>query len=129
MARAIVRRRKSTSSRRSSLARAAKYRVREFTALRDLGNVYIQQLRTDEGLALVQQARISSNRNYPKEVSACLTAVGRVRRHKGDYQDAMQAFQQQLQIAQQGGDQPQVASTYGETGAVLSRAGTIPRST
>jgi tetratricopeptide (TPR) repeat protein len=101
-------------------ARLGKNKFREETGSRDLGSVYIQQLRLDEGLALVEHARdFFEKGNYLKELSISLTAIGRARRHKGEFAEALKAFQQQLKIAQQAGDEPQVALSYADIGAVL----------
>jgi len=101
-------------------ARQAKNKFREETGSRDLGSLYIQQLRLDEGLPLVEHAKdFFEKANYQKELSLSLTAIGRARRHKGDFDQALAAFQQQLKIAQQAGDEPQVALSYADIGAIL----------
>jgi serine/threonine protein kinase/Tfp pilus assembly protein PilF len=102
------------------LARANKGKVREARALANLGGLYIQTLRTDEGLPLVQRAlAFFQQGNYPKNVSSCLTQIGRGYRRQGDYNAALDAFNQKLKIAQQGGNQPAIADCYTEMGAVL----------
>jgi eukaryotic-like serine/threonine-protein kinase len=108
-------------------ARVAKYKFREEMAQRDLGSLYIQQLRLDEGIQLVEHAKgFFEQGKYLKELSNCLTAIGRARRHKGDYQDAINAFQQQLTIAQKGNDQPQIAFSYADIGAVMKEQERYP---
>jgi serine/threonine protein kinase/tetratricopeptide (TPR) repeat protein len=102
------------------LARANKGRVREARGLSNLGGLYIQMLRTDEGLPLVQRALdFFRQGNYPRNVSACLTQLGRAYRRQGNYNAALDAFNQKLKIAEQGGNQPSIADCYTEMGAVL----------
>ena len=109
-------------------ARLAKNKFREETGRRDLGSLYIQQLRLDEGLPLVEQARSFFEKgNYLKELSLSLTAIGRARRHKGDFDEARKAFEQQLKIAEQGGDEPQVALSHADLGAVLFEQERFPK--
>jgi len=101
-------------------ARANKARLSEARATMNLGLVYVRQLRTDEGLALAQQAlSFFQQGNYRTDISACLTTIGRANRRKGDYQAAHKAFQQKLQLAQDANEEPQIALSYGEIGAVL----------
>jgi tetratricopeptide (TPR) repeat protein len=57
--------------------------------------------------------------NYRRETSLCLSQLARAYRRKGNYAEALKALAQKLELAQQGGDQPQVAAGYGEIGAVL----------
>ncbi len=109
------------------LARANKGRVREARGLSNLGGLYIQMLRTDEGLPLVQRALdFFRQGNYPRNVSACLTQLGRAYRRQGNYNAALDAFNQKLKIAEQGGNQPSIADCYTEMGAVLFDQESLP---
>ncbi len=100
-------------------ARANKGLRREAGAMLNLGGMYIQQLRTDEGLALVEQAyNFFLTNNYKREVTISLSEIARANRRKGDYQAALNALQQKLQIAQETGNQPEIAFTYGDIGSV-----------
>jgi tetratricopeptide (TPR) repeat protein len=75
---------------------------------------------------LVQQAlNFFRQGNYRREISVCLTQIARANRRKGDYETALKALQEKLQLAQQG-SQPQVAVSYGEIGAVLSEQERYP---
>jgi len=100
-------------------AHDSKGRRNEAVGLKSLGGLYIQQLRTDEGLALIQQAlTFFKQSNYLRDVSDALRQIARGNRRKGDYQAALNALAENLQIAQQLG-QPSVALSYAETGGVL----------
>jgi tetratricopeptide (TPR) repeat protein len=101
-------------------SRRNKSRRREAESLLNLGSVYIQQLRTNEGLPLVEQSlEIFKQGNYRKDISICLTLIGRANRQKGDYEAALKALQLKLGMAQSSGDQLRSALAYGEIGAVL----------
>jgi serine/threonine protein kinase/predicted negative regulator of RcsB-dependent stress response len=101
-------------------ARLNKARRLEAIALTDLGSTLIQQLRTDEGLPLVNEAlTFFKQGNYRANIADCLTLIGRGNRRKGDYEQARKAFEEQLQLAQQGKDEPRIAFAAGEIGSVL----------
>lgn len=100
-------------------AQANKGRVREARGLSNLGGLYIQTLRIDEGLRMVQQALEFFQRgNYPRNVAFCLTQIGRGYRRKGDYTAASQALNQKLDLAKQSNSQPAIADSYLELGAL-----------
>ncbi len=101
-------------------ARANKGRVRENRGLSNLGGLYIQTLRIDEGLRMVQQAlEFFQQGNYPRNVAYCLTQIGRGYRRKGEYAASHQALNQKLTLALQSGSQPAIADSYQELGALL----------
>ena len=109
------------------LARVNKGRVREMSALSNLGGVYISTLRVDEGLRLVQQALdFFRQGNYPRNVSYCLTQIGRGHRRKGEYATALQALNEKLELARQGYSQRAVADSSAEIGAVLIDQENLP---
>ena len=100
-------------------AQANKGRVREARGLSNLGGLYIQTLRIDDGLRMVQQALDFFLRaNYPRNVGSCLTQIGRGYRRKGDYTAAAQALNQKLDLAKQSNSQPAIADAYVELGAL-----------
>jgi tetratricopeptide (TPR) repeat protein/predicted Ser/Thr protein kinase len=102
------------------LARANKGRVREMSAVSNLGGVYISTLQIDAGLGLVQQAlQFFRQGNYPRNVSYCLTQLGRGYRRKGDYDAALQALSEKLELAKQSNSDPAIADSQAEIGAVL----------
>ena len=108
-------------------ARANKSANLEASSMQNLGALRIQQLRTDEGLQLVQQAlAFFRQNNYPAEVNVCLTSIGRANRRKGDYNAALDAIQTKLQLAQQAKDQRQIATALGDIAMVLSEQERYP---
>ncbi len=101
------------------LSRAQNGKRREAIAKMNLGGIYIQQLRTDEGVGLTQEAlNYFRQGNYPRYVLICLSFVGRSQRQKGDYAAALQTFAEKLDRAKQGGDQSEIAFALGEIGSV-----------
>jgi tetratricopeptide (TPR) repeat protein/predicted Ser/Thr protein kinase len=108
-------------------ARRNKSRLREAQVLRNLAILYIQQLRTDEGLTYAQQAlKFFQEGGYHSYVSVCRTMIGRAHRRRGDYQAALGVFQENLDMAEQTGYQPQVAFTQGEIAMVLTEQERYP---
>ena len=64
---------------------ANKGRLTEHRGLTNLGGLYIQTLRIDEGLRMVQQAfEYFQQENYPRIAGQCLTQIGRGYRRKGE---------------------------------------------
>lgn len=111
------------------LAQTGKSKRREAIARSNLGGMYIQTQRIDQGLPLVEQAlTFFQQGNYPKNVSNCLTQIARGNRRKGDYSLALRALQQKMELAQQGGSQPAIADVYAELGAVFYEQGNYPAS-
>jgi tetratricopeptide (TPR) repeat protein len=101
-------------------ARTNKGRLREARALTNLGGLYIQTLRIDEGLKMAEQAlTFFQQENYPRLAGTCLSHIGRGRRRKGDYAGAQQAFNQKLELAQQSKSQPAIAESYVDLGSLL----------
>ena len=101
-------------------ARANKGRFRENMGLSNLGGLYIQTLRIDDGMHLVQQAlKFFEQGNYPRNVGFCLTQIGRGYRRKGEYAAALQTLNQKLTFSQQSGSQPAIADSYQELGALF----------
>ncbi len=100
-------------------AQANKGKLQEARGRANLGGLYIQTARVDEGLPLVQQAlTYFQQANYTRNVGNCLTQIGRAYRRKGDYNSALQTFNQKLEIAKQI-SQFEVANSYAEIGALL----------
>jgi len=108
------------------LASANKGRYRENTGIANLGAVYISTLRVDEGLRLVNQAlEFFRQGNYPRNVSYCLTQLGRGYRRRGDYGPAQQALKEKFELAKQNG-QRAIADSTAEIGAVLFDQENLP---
>ena len=109
------------------LARANKGRYRENTAVANLGAVYISTLRVNEGLRLVQQAlEFFRQGNYPRNVSYCLTQLGRGYRRQGDFDPALKALNEKLGLAKQSGSQRAIADSTAEIGALLIDQENLP---
>jgi tetratricopeptide (TPR) repeat protein/predicted Ser/Thr protein kinase len=108
-------------------AKRNKSRLREAEILQNLASLYIQQLRTDEGLAYAQQAlTFFEQGGYRSNIHVCLTLLGRAQRRKGDYETALKTFQRTLELAQQSAYQPQIAFSLGEIGTVLAEQERYP---
>ncbi|MDT4966348.1 MAG: eukaryotic-like serine/threonine-protein kinase [Acidobacteriota bacterium] len=104
-----------------------KSRLREAEIQQNLGQLYIQLLRTDEGLALAQQAlAFFEQGGYRSNVHACLTILGRGHRRKGEFEVALDMFHKTLELARQSGYQPQIAFSLGEIGTVLAEQERYP---
>jgi len=102
------------------MARRSNVPYLEARSLINLAGIRIEQLNTDEGLQYAEQAlTIFQQGNYRKDISSCLTSIGRARRRKGEYQTARQVFEQKLQLARDTGDQRQLAFSLGEIAMVL----------
>jgi len=79
-----------------------------------LAKLYIQQeVNADVALNYLEQAlKYFQEGGYNKEVSLAILLRGRARLLKGDYNGALQDFEQQLQFVKQTNNQSQLASTY-----------------
>ncbi|HEX8141824.1 MAG TPA: tetratricopeptide repeat protein [Pyrinomonadaceae bacterium] len=105
-----------------SLDMARRYNVPylEARSLVNLAGLRIEQLRTDEGLRYAEQALVIFQQgSYRKDISSCLTSIGRARRRKGEYETALKVFEQKLQLARDVDDQRQIAFSLGEIAMVL----------
>ncbi|HEY2964007.1 MAG TPA: tetratricopeptide repeat protein [Pyrinomonadaceae bacterium] len=109
------------------IARANKGRVGEARAMCNLAGVYNSTLRVDEGLQLAQQGlNFFQKENYPRGINLCLTQMIRGYRRKGDYNAAIQAANQKLDLARKDGGQPTIGNAIGELGAVLLECEDLP---
>lgn len=112
----------------TQLARENKGRVRENSALSNLGAVYISTLRVDEGLMLVEQSlEFFRQGNYPRNVNYCLTQLARGYRRKGDYAAALKALDEKLALAKQSNSPRAIADSETEIGAVLMEQENFPK--
>jgi tetratricopeptide (TPR) repeat protein len=111
------------------MARRTNVPYLEARSLINLAGVRIDQLRADEGLQYAEQAlAIFQQGNYNKDISSCLTSIGRARRRKGEYDTALKVFEQKLQLARDAGDQRQIAFSLGEIAMVLYEQERYPES-
>src|SRR5215216_3308591 len=80
--------------------------LNEAWARLQLGSLRINELKTDEGLRYIDQALpFYRQGGYREWLSVALMLRGRVLRDKGDYEGALKAFNDQLQLGEQPGDQ------------------------
>jgi serine/threonine protein kinase len=87
----------------------------------NLGGLYIQQGRLDDGLREVKAAQeFFHAADYRAEESKSLLNIARVNRRKGDYEAAQAAYEQQLPVAEKSGDQSLVALVHSEIGQLLT---------
>jgi tetratricopeptide (TPR) repeat protein len=109
------------------LARANKGRVSEAIGMSNLGGVYIATLRAEKGLPLVEEAlKFFKEWNYPRSISLALTQMVRGYRRKGDYDSALRAANEKLELARNDGAQLVVASAIGELASVLAAREAFP---
>lgn len=95
-------------------------RHNEARARLSLGSLLMQQHNPDEGLPLVEQAMTFYQQGgYYKEASQAVSLLGRCYGQRGDYDAALRAYQQQLDLAEQTGDQSQIAFAHIGMGSVL----------
>jgi tetratricopeptide (TPR) repeat protein len=89
-------------------------------ALVNLGSVYIQQGKTEEGIRYVQEALdFYQSGGYRKEAAQAIALLGRTKRQKGNYEEALNDFQQTLRLAQEATDFSLAALARSEIGNVL----------
>ncbi len=93
----------------------------------NIGANLMQQLRTDEGLPLVEQAlSFFRQGKYRKEITQCLTYLGRGHRYKGEYEEAHKAYQEKLQLAETADNQKGVASAQAEIANAFAKQKRYP---
>jgi serine/threonine protein kinase/Flp pilus assembly protein TadD len=110
------------------LAQRDKLLLNEAWAQLQLGSLRINEHKTDEGLRYIEQALPFYRRGgYRKWLSGALMLSGRVLRDKGNYEDALKAFNEQLQLGELLGDQSQVALAHEEIGSVLANQEQYPQ--
>jgi tetratricopeptide (TPR) repeat protein/predicted Ser/Thr protein kinase len=92
----------------------------EARALLSLANLYIQQSRTEDGIRYLEAAQTFYKRGgYRKELLQSLLLLGRAQRQQGNYPAALQAFKEQLQLAEEIQDPAQAASAHSSMGTLL----------
>jgi serine/threonine protein kinase/tetratricopeptide (TPR) repeat protein len=85
-----------------SLAQAQNMRGLEARASLSLGSLYVQQDDPDRGLQLIKQALPFYGKGlYRNELLQAQNLLGQANDLKGNYDQALEAFSQQLQLAQQ----------------------------
>jgi tetratricopeptide (TPR) repeat protein len=111
------------------IASTNKGRLLEARAQTNLGGLYIQTLRIDDGLRMAEHAlTFFQQENYPQDAVTCLSQIGRARRRQGDYAAAQQAFNKKLELANQIKNQPAIADSYVDLGSLLLDQERLPES-
>ncbi|HSF23284.1 MAG TPA: protein kinase, partial [Blastocatellia bacterium] len=78
-----------------------------------LGGMIVQQGNPDKAIELLQDALLFYKPSgYRKETSLALVLLGRAHRNKGDYEIALEIFEQELQLANEIGDPAQIAASH-----------------
>ncbi len=102
------------------LAERDKLRLHEAWAQFQLGSLFLSRHKTLEALRYLDQALPFYQRGgYRRYLSWLSMLRGRALRNTGDYDAALKAFNDVLQLVQQLGDQAQVAAAHEEIGSVL----------
>ena len=108
---------------KQSLELSQRYKVRynEARALIMLGSLRYQQ-NDASGATTYAESALSFFQpgGWRKETSQALILLGRANRLKGDYDTALGAFQQQLQLSEQVGDLAQAAAAHSSIGTTLA---------
>jgi len=92
----------------------------EARALLALGGLNVSRDNPDEAIAYLTRAvAFYQPAGYSRETSVVLTLLGRANRQKGEYEVALQSFQQQLQSAAGQDDRSQFANLHNTIGTLL----------
>lgn len=105
-----------------ALEAAQRYGARENEARArlSLASSYIQRGQTDQALPLIDQAlAFYQPGNYSSQIWNAHVLRARGYKQKGEYKAAYQSFQDQLKVAEQNGDEQQLAYTHGSMGSLL----------
>jgi serine/threonine-protein kinase len=85
-----------------------------------LGSLYTKLSRPDEAVPFLEQARdFYLQGGYRKEADSAVILLGRAKRLKGDYADALQIFEDMLRLAKQSSDTGQVGILQHDCGIVF----------
>jgi tetratricopeptide (TPR) repeat protein len=104
-----------------TLAKRDRDILNEAWAQMALGSLYTQKRNKDEALNYLESARAFYQQGgYRKWLSMTLTLLGRNYRNRGDYNAALEVFQELLQWGEQANDLSQVAASHEELGSLYS---------
>ena len=105
-----------------SLAQQNKGRGNEARASVNLASLRLQQRNAEEAQRYAETAlNFYRQGNYRKETSQATLILGRGKRLRGDYDGAIQVFEQQLKTAEEMADKALIGSTHSELGAALEQ--------
>lgn len=103
------------------LAQQNRMRLNEAWAQRQLGSLRSLQHKNEEAIHYLEPAlAFYQQRSYRYWTSLTLILIGRIQRDKGDYQGALNTFNELLQMGERLGDQVQAAKAHLDLGTVLS---------
>jgi len=103
-------------------AQRSKALKNEARARFSLASVRLRQHNANEALQYLAPAIAFYQQGaYRSETTACLVLLARANRQKGEYDTALKANEQLLQLGQQLNDQSQIALSHSEIGQVLTR--------
>jgi tetratricopeptide (TPR) repeat protein len=89
-----------------------------------LASLAERQSKSDQAIAYVEQALpFYQAGGYRKEMLQALSLYGRAKAQKGEYDTAGQAFEQELQLAQQFDDQAQAGLAHNDLGLLMLKRG------
>ena len=101
-------------------ARRGKAHRTEARAILQLGSLNVQRDNPDEAIPYIERAlSFYEPGGYNKETSRALILRGRAHALKGEYEAALQIFERQLQLANDLGDQSQIAALHQNMGVLL----------
>jgi tetratricopeptide (TPR) repeat protein len=115
---------------KQALDLAERFKERRNQALANLllGTLYIQKEDADKGGSFIEQAlTFYQAGGYRREVSRGKMMLGRQQLLKGNFDEAVETLDQQLQLARQVEDPGQLASSQAEIAAVLSKQDLYPQ--
>jgi serine/threonine protein kinase/Tfp pilus assembly protein PilF len=103
-------------------AQRSKALKNEARARASLASLRMRQNNVDEALQYLGPALAFYQQGaYRSETTQCLVLLARANRQKGEYETALKANEQLLQLGQQLNDQSQIALSHSEIGQVLTR--------
>jgi tetratricopeptide (TPR) repeat protein/tRNA A-37 threonylcarbamoyl transferase component Bud32 len=102
------------------VARRGKARRSEARALLQLGSLNVQRANPDEAILYIKQAQdFFEPGGYNRESFMASILLGRAYREKGDYDVALQIFEEQLRLGEARGDPSQAAVSHQSIGGLF----------
>lgn len=93
-----------------------------------LGSLYVQEGDAGKALTYIEPAQAFYQQgNYRKEISQALLLLGRANELQGNYEVAIKAYEQEIEVATQLGDLSQAAYAHVYLGSLLSYKEDFPR--
>ncbi|MDQ3919726.1 MAG: tetratricopeptide repeat protein, partial [Acidobacteriota bacterium] len=93
-----------------------------------LGSLYVQEGDANKALGYIEPAyAFYQQGNYRKEILQALLLLGRANELRGDYEAAIKAYEQEIQVATQIGDMSQAGYAHVYLGSLLSYQEKFPQ--